>query len=173
VDYLRGETAWLAQNWPFTSGILADEGILEVFDVYEGWAGPQQPAHVIGGDVLGIPEGVEGDQQTAALALAEFLMSKEAQETLAARNAWPSIRSDAYAQVPEDLQETFDAIQGALEGGWYRPAVPYWADVDEAINAAIQQVMIDGKDAQSTLDGLHDQIASAAEDSGAVYPPSG
>jgi trehalose transport system substrate-binding protein len=173
VDYLRGETAWLAQNWPFTSGILSDEGILEVFDVYEGWAGPTQSAHVVGGDVLGIPEGVEGDQQTAALALAEFLMSKEAQETLAARNAWPSIRSDAYAQVPEELQETFDAIQGALEGGWYRPAVPYWADVDEAINAAIQQVVIDGKDAQSTLDGLNEQIASAAEDSGAEYPPSG
>jgi trehalose transport system substrate-binding protein len=173
VDYLRGETAWLAQNWPFTSGILADEGILEVFDVYEGWAGPDRPAHVIGGDVLGIPNGVEGDQLTAAQALAEFLMSKEAQETLAARNAWPSIRSDAYAQVPEDLQETFDAIQAALEGGWYRPAVPYWADVDEAINTAIQQVVMGGEDAQSTLDGLHDQIASAAEDTGSEYPPSG
>lgn len=173
VDYLRGETAWLAQNWPFTSGILADEGILEVFDVYEGWAGPERPAHVIGGDVLGIPNGVEGDQKTAALALADFLMSKEAQETLAARNAWPSIRSDAYAQVPEELQETFDAIQGALEGGWYRPAVPYWADVDEAINTGIKQVVMGGKDAQSTLDGLHDQIASAAEASGAEYPPSG
>jgi trehalose transport system substrate-binding protein len=173
VDYLRGETAWLAQNWPFTSGILSDEGILEVFDVYEGWAGPEQAAHVIGGDVLGIPNGVEGDQQRAALALAEFLMSKEAQETLASTNAWPSIRNDSYAQVPEDLQETFDAIQGALEGGWYRPAVPYWADVDEAINAAIKQVMMGGKDAKQTLDQLHDQIASAAEASGAEYPPSG
>jgi trehalose transport system substrate-binding protein len=173
VDYLRGETAWLAQNWPFTSGTFSSEGILEVFDVYEGWSGPEREAHVVGGDVLGIPNGVEGDQLTAALALAEFLMSKEAQETLAARNAWPSIRSDAYAQVPEDLQETFDAIQAALEGGWYRPAVPYWADVDEAINAAIQRVMMDGQDAQQTLDELHDQIASAAEASGSEYPPSG
>ncbi|HEV8571968.1 MAG TPA: extracellular solute-binding protein [Actinomycetota bacterium] len=173
VDYLRGETSWLAQNWPFTSGTFADEGILELFDVYAGWSGPERAAHVIGGDVLGIPQGVEGDQKTAALALADFLMSKETQETLAAEQAWPSIRSDAYAQVPEELQQTFDAIQGALEGGWYRPAVPYWADVDEAINAAIQQVMMDGKDAKSTLDGLHDQIASAAQDAGAEYPPSG
>jgi trehalose transport system substrate-binding protein len=173
VDYLRGETAWLAQNWPFTSGTFSSEGILDAFDVYEGWSGPEREAHVIGGDVLGIPNGVEGDQKTAALALAEFLMSREAQETLAARNAWPSVRSDAYAQVPEDLQETFDAIQGALEGGWYRPAVPYWADVDEAINMAIQRVMIDGQDAQQVLDGLHDQIATAAEDAGAEYPPSG
>jgi trehalose transport system substrate-binding protein len=173
VDYLRGETAWLAQNWPFTSGTFSSEGILEVFDVYEGWSGPEREAHVVGGDVLGIPTGVEGDQLTAALALAEFLMSKEAQETLAARNAWPSVRSDAYAQVPEDLQETFDAIQGALEGGWYRPAVPYWPAVDEAVNAAIQRVMIDGEDAQQTLDQLHEDIASAAEDSGSDYPPSG
>ena len=84
-----------------------------------------------------------------------------------------SIRNDAYAQVPEDLQETFDAIQGALEGGWYRPAVPYWADVDEAINTAIKQVVMGGMDAQSTLDGLNEQIAAAAEDAGAEYPPSG
>lgn len=173
VDYLRGETAWMAQNWPFTSGILADEGILEVFDVYEGWSGPEREAHVVGGDVLGIPNGVEGTEMDAALALAEFLMSKEAQETLAASNAWPSVRSDAYAQVPDELQETFDAIQGALEGGWYRPAVPYWADVDEAINAAIQRVMVKGEDARATLDELHEQIASAAEASGAEYPPSG
>jgi trehalose transport system substrate-binding protein len=173
VDYLRGETAWLAQNWPFTSGILADEGLIDLFTVYEGWSGPDREAHVVGGDVLGIPNGVEGTQKDAALALAEFLMSKEAQETLAANNAWPSIRSDAYAQVPAELQSTFDAIQGALEGGWYRPAVPYWADVDEAINAAIQRVMVKGEDAKSTLDELHDQIASAAEASGAEYPPTG
>ena len=29
VDYLRGETAWMAQNWPFTSATFADQGILE------------------------------------------------------------------------------------------------------------------------------------------------
>jgi hypothetical protein len=58
VDYLSGETAWMAQNWPFTSATFADQGILGEFTVYAGWAGPVQPAHVIGGEVLGIPKGV-------------------------------------------------------------------------------------------------------------------
>lgn len=171
IDYLRGETAWMAQNWPFTTATLADQGILEEFDVYAGWAGPAGPANVIGGEVLGIPRGVSGKEKDAAVALAQYLMSKEAQEILVAENAWPSVREDALGQVPEEQQETFDAIQEALQSGWYRPNVAYWGDVDEAINQAIQQIMVDGQAVQSTLDGLHDQIEKAASAAGAQYPP--
>ncbi|MGH9195574.1 MAG: ABC transporter substrate-binding protein, partial [Acidimicrobiia bacterium] len=42
VDNLRGETAWLAQNWPFTSARLAEQQLLDKFQVYEGWKGPSQ-----------------------------------------------------------------------------------------------------------------------------------
>ena len=45
VDYLRGETAWMAQNWPFTSATFADQGILDKFQVTAGWAGPAQTAN--------------------------------------------------------------------------------------------------------------------------------
>jgi trehalose transport system substrate-binding protein len=172
IDYLRGETAWMAQNWPFTTATLADQGILGEFDVYAGWAGPAGPANVIGGEVLGIPRGVSGKEKDAAVALAQYLMSKEAQEILVAENAWPSVRDDALGQVPEEQQQTFDAIQEALQSGWYRPNVAYWGDVDEAINQAIQQIMVDGQPVQSTLDGLHGQIEQAASDAGAEYPPS-
>ena len=172
IDYLRGETAWMAQNWPFTTATLADEGILGEFDVYAGWAGPAGPANVIGGEVLGIPRGVSGKEKDAAVALAQYLMSKEAQEVLVAENAWPSVRDDALGQVPEEQQQTFDAIQAALQSGWYRPNVAYWGDVDEAINQAIQQIMVDGQPVQSTLDGLHGQIEKAASAAGAQYPPS-
>lgn len=172
VDYLRGETAWMAQNWPFTSATFADQGILGEFTVYAGWAGPERPAHVIGGEVLGIPKGVSGQQREAAVALAQYLMSQEAQEILVARNAWPSVRDDALGQVPEEQQETFDAIQEALQNGWYRPNVAYWSDVDEAINTAVQQVIVNGADVQSTLDELHGQIETAAQNAGAEYPPA-
>jgi trehalose transport system substrate-binding protein len=172
VDYLRGETAWMAQNWPFTSATFADQGILSNFTVYEGWAGPVAPAHVIGGEVLGIPKGVSGQEKEAAVALALYLMSQEAQEILVAKNAWPSVRDDALGQVPAEQQETFDAIQGALQNGWYRPNVVYWPDVDEAINEAIQRIMVDGEDVQSTLDELHSQIEQAAQSAGEPYPPA-
>lgn len=172
VDYLSGETAWMAQNWPFTSATFADQGILGEFTVYAGWAGPVQPAHVIGGEVLGIPKGVSGKERDAAVALAQYLMSKEAQEVLVAENAWPSVREDALGQVPEEQAETFNAIQEALNAGWYRPNVAYWSDVDEAINTAVQEVIVDGAPVQSTLDDLHDQIEQATKAAGAEYPPS-
>ena len=172
VDYLRGETAWMAQNWPFTSATFADQGILGEFSVYDGWAGPSQPAHVVGGEVLGIPKGVSGEEREAAVALAQYLMSQEAQEILVAENAWPSVRDDALGDVPEEQQETFDAIQTALQNAWYRPNVVYWADVDEAINAGVQRIIVDGEDVQSTLDELHADIEKAAQQAGAEYPPA-
>jgi trehalose transport system substrate-binding protein len=171
VDNLQGETAWLAQNWPFTSGVLADQGVLEEFQVYAGWAGPARAAHVIGGEVLGIPRGVSGQELEAAIELGKFLMSKEAQEVLVAQNAWPSVRDDALAQVPEEQAQTFEAIQAALADGWYRPNVAYWADASQAMNDAIQRIMIDGEAVQTTLDDLHGNIEQAAQAAGAEYPP--
>jgi trehalose transport system substrate-binding protein len=171
VDNLRGETAWYAQNWPFTSSIFAEEGVLELFEIDNGWAGPAGEFHVIGGDVLGIPTGVEGDQREAAVQLAEFLMGQEAQTILAETNAWPSIRDDATQNVPEELQPTFTAVQEALASGWYRPSVAYWPDVEEAMNEVVRRILQEGEDPQTVLDELHAQVEQAAQESGAPYPP--
>ena len=171
VDNLSGETAWYAQNWPFTSGVFAEQGVLELFDVHQGWAGPAGEFHVIGGDVLGIPTGVEGKEREAAVELAEVLMGQEAQSTLAATNAWPSIRNDAIQDVPEELQETFDAIQAALENGWYRPSVSYWPDVQTAMDEVVRRVLQQGEDPQTVLDEAHADIQAAAEAADAPYPP--
>jgi trehalose transport system substrate-binding protein len=172
VDNLQGETAWLAQNWPITSAQLAEQGLLNRFQVYEGWRGPAREAHVIGGDVLGIPRGVTGRQKEAAVALAEFLMSEQAQKLLVERNAWPSIREDAYGDVPRQQKQTFDAIQAALENGWYRPNVAYWPDVSEQMNAAVRRVVTGGENARTVLDELHGRIEAAARQKGDEYPPA-
>jgi trehalose transport system substrate-binding protein len=172
IDNLRGETAWFAQNWTFTTGELAKQGLLEKFQVYEGFSGPARAAHVVGGEVLGIPKGVAGKEKQAALALAQFLMSKAAQEVLAAKNAWPSVRTDAYAQVPADQQSTFQAINTALKDGWYRPNVVYWSDVQDAINEGVRRIIVRGEPVEATLTELHDKIAKAAQDKGAEYPPA-
>jgi trehalose transport system substrate-binding protein len=172
VKYLQGETSWFATNWPFTTSELAKTGILDKFQVYEGWAGPVRAAHVVGGDVFGIPKGVTGKQKEAAIALAQYLVTKEAQEVLAGKNAWPSVRSDALAQVPADQKETFDAITAALANGWYRPSVVYWSDVQTAMDEAIQRIIVGGEGVQSVLDELHGNIEQAAKDKGAEYPPA-
>jgi trehalose transport system substrate-binding protein len=171
IDNLRGETAYYAQNWPFTSSIFAEEGVLELFTVDHGWAGPAGEFHVIGGDVLGIPTGVEGEQRDAAVQLAEFLMGQEAQSILAETNAWPSIRDDATQEVPAELEGTFAAVQEALAHGWYRPSVSYWPDVEEAMNEVVRRILQGGEDPQAVLDELNATVAQAAEESGAPYPP--
>jgi trehalose transport system substrate-binding protein len=171
VDYLRGETALYAQNWPFTSSIFQDEGVLNLFHIDNGWAGPDGEFHVIGGDVLAIPTGVEGEQREGAIELSKFLMGQEAQSILAEVNAWPSIRDDAVGNVPPELQPTFDAVQEALGNGWYRPSVSYWPDVQTAMDEVVRRILQEGEDPKTVLDELHDQVEQAAQQSGDEYPP--
>jgi trehalose transport system substrate-binding protein len=172
VDHLVSETAWLAPNWPFTSGVLARQALLDRFIVYEGWRGPARAAHVVGGDVLGIPRGVTGPRRERAVRLAAFLMSREAQERLVAGNAWPAIRSDAYGQVPAAQRETFEAVRRALADGWHRPGVSYWPDVSDAMNEAVRRILQGGEPVRPTLDRLHAAVAEAARRKGAPYPPA-
>lgn len=172
VDFLVGETAWLAPNWPFASSVLAEQDLLEFFRVYEGWRGPLRGAHVIGGDVLGLPKGVAGPRREAAIALAAFLMGREAQQILVERNGWPSVRADAYATVPPGQRETFAAIQAALKDGWFRPNVPYWSEVSGAMNEAVRRILEHGEPPKPVLDALHERVATAARRSGSPYPPA-
>jgi len=173
VDYLKGETSWLATNWPFTTAELSTTGILDKFDVYAGWKGPVRGAHVIGGEVLGIPKGVSGKEKEAAIALAQFLTSKEAQTILVTENSWPAVREDALGAVPADQQTTFEAIQAALADGWYRPNVVYWSDVEAAMNDAVTRILYQGEDPTTVLNEEHSNIEQAAQTKGATYPPSG
>jgi trehalose transport system substrate-binding protein len=170
VENLRSGRVALAQNWSFTSAVLEDEGELGRFHVFPGWRGPVRAAHVIGGDVLGVPRGVTGRQREAAVALAEFLMSREAQELLARENAWPSIRSDAYQGVVPELRQTFDAIDLALRDGWYRPNVAHWPEVTKLLNEAVDRVVVRLEPARPTLDELHARAAAAATAEGGNGP---
>ncbi len=170
VDHLVSGRVALAQNWSFTSAVLADEGVLDRFEVYPGWRGPARAAHVIGGDVLGVPKGVTGREREAAVALAEFLMSREAQELLARENAWPSIRSDAYGTVAPELRQTFAAIDAALRDGWFRPAVAHWPEVTDLLNEAVGRIVVRLEPVKPVLDELHARAVVAAT-RGAPHPP--
>lgn len=170
VDNLSTETAWLAQNWPTTSAELAKQGLLERFHVDAGWRGPVRNAHVVGGDVLGIPKGVTGKQREAALALATFLMSKQAQELLVTQNAWPSIRDDAYDNVPKQQEATFDAIRAALQDAWFRPSVAYWPTVSAAMSEAVNRILLQGQPVDTVLIELHARIQADAQASTARSP---
>lgn len=170
VDYLLSGKSALVQNWSFTSAQLAKADRLPEFEVYPGWSGPKE-VHVIGGEVLGIPKGVKGKEFETAVALAKFLMGKEAQALLVRENSWPSFRSDIKrGEAASGHQSTFTAIQSALEKGWYRPAVHYWPTVTTELNAALTAVVLAGRPVQEVLDEAHERVRVAAERAGAPYP---
>ncbi|MDQ1418305.1 MAG: trehalose transport system substrate-binding protein [Acidimicrobiaceae bacterium] len=167
VDNLLNGTSLLAENWPFTTARLAKLGRTQDFVVNQGWRGPTKEAHVIGGDVLGIPVGVQGKRLQAAVDLANFLRSKESQEFLARRNSWPSFRSDIdYSKLPKNQQATFNAIKEAQKSGWYRPSVPNWQEVSDRMNDAVQRIVERGQPVQAVLDDLHGQLVQSTSSGG-------
>jgi len=156
VTWLEEGTSCLAQNWSYTSSELANRGLLSDFAIGAGWSGPSGAArHVIGGDVLGIPAGVKGAKRDAAVALAEYLMSREAQQLLARENTWPSIREDASSAAPSDQGTTYRAINDALQDGWYRPQDNgCWPVLSESMNEAVSRILQQAQPLKTVLDGL-------------------
>lgn len=146
VDNLKTGVAALAQNWSFTSAALGRD--LHKFWVGSGWAGPAAEGHVVGGDVLGMPKGVSGKQRKAAVALAGFLMSREAQEELAIANGWPSILKSVS---PKGQRRS---IEAALQCGWIRPSIPEWPDVTTAMNEAVNRIVFRTEPVNDVLEEL-------------------
>ncbi len=157
--YLATDSFFLAANWPFGVNVIVQEGGKKEIKAFGGWKGPVKASKVLGGEVLGIPAGAPN--KDLAMKLIEHLMSKEVQETLASKLAWPSSRSDAYGKVADWQKPYFEAINAAMATAEPRPNVTYWADVEKATNDAFREAVIDGKDVKATLDKYAAVIAAA------------
>ena len=155
--FARGD-AYLMQNWPFGINVIRDLG-LERFAVYNGAAGPEREAHVVGGEVLALvtdtPNRDEGWQ------FIQFMQSQEAQTVLAVQNNWPNVRGDTLAEIPPARLEEFEAISTALEAGFLRPNISYIGDVYNTMIEAYDRIVNNGEDAQTVLDELQEKIEAA------------
>jgi trehalose transport system substrate-binding protein len=159
--FLANESFALAANWPVAIGTVVDEGGKKEVKAYAGWKGPVKASKVLGGDVLGIPAGAPN--KDLSMKLIEYLMSKDVQETLTSKLAWPSSRTDAYGKVADWQKPYFDAINKAMESAEPRPNVTYWATVEKATTDAYRESVIEGKDVKATLDKYAAVIAAAAK----------
>lgn len=154
--FIAQESAYLGQNWPFGVPIIVkDYGKTEV-KTYHGFSGPVKEAHVIGGEVLGIPKG--SPNKDLALDFIEYMQSKEVQEILASQLAWPSIRTDATGKVEDWLKPYYQSILDAMEYGVFRANVPYWTEFDKLFNDAFEEIVINGEPVEETLDRYHDEM---------------
>lgn len=157
--YLATDSFYLAANWPFGVNVIVQEGGKKEIKAYAGWKGPVKASKVLGGEVLGIPAGAPNKE--LAVKLMEHLMSKEVQETLVTKLAWPSSRSDAYGKVAEWQKPYFEAINEAMKNTQPRPNLTWWADLEKALNDAFREIVIEGKEVKPTLDKYAGVIAAA------------
>lgn len=160
-DALAQEAAYLAQNWPFGIRLLIRDYGKTQIRTYSGWAGPVREAHVIGGDVLGIPVGAP--HRELALALARYLQSHEAQAILVRRLGWPSLRDDVAAQAEAWLRPHVAAIEAALRHGIFRRHVSYWAEYERLANEAVQRILWREEDPQEVLPPLAARLEALRE----------
>jgi trehalose transport system substrate-binding protein len=159
--FLATESVYLARNWPFGIHLLVQEAGKTQIKVYHGWRGPVREAHVLGGEVIGIPRGAH--QRELALEFMRYLMSKPVQEMLVSSLGWPSFRSDAYGGGQAWQGPYFAAIQEALEQAQPRPQVDYWAQLDRAVTGAFREIVYEGQPVQDTLDRYHRELQQARQ----------
>lgn len=160
-EYLARDSAYLMQNWPFGVRIIIEDYEKKEISTYHGFSGPVREAHVVGGEVLGIPKGAPN--MALALRFIRYLQSKEVQEKLVSQLGWPSMRSDAYGTVPDWMKPHFDSVNKALEFGVFRKNVYYWNDYVKYINEAFIEIVTRGAPVKKTLDFYHDQLEAAKQ----------
>ena len=151
-DALAQDVAYLAQNWPFGVPLLVREYGKTSIRTYQGWAGPAREAHVIGGDVLGIPVGAP--HRELAVLLMRHLQSRETQAELVSRLGWPSLRSDAQGQVEAWMQPHVEAVNNALQQGVFRANVSYWAEYERIADEAVHRILWREEDPERVLPPL-------------------
>jgi trehalose transport system substrate-binding protein len=151
-DALAQDVAYLAQNWPFGVPLLVRDYGKTAIHTYQGWAGPAREAHVIGGDVLGIPVGAPHRQ--LAVALIHHLQSREVQSHLVSRLGWPSLRGDVQGQVEAWMKPYVDAVNNALQHGVFRTNVSYWAEYERIANEAVHRILWQQEDPDRVLPPL-------------------
>ncbi len=149
-DYIARESVYLMQNWPFGINIINNKYKKKNIVTYSGFSGPKREAHVIGGEVLGIPKGSKNKK--LALRFIKYLQSKEVQEKFVKELSWPSIRSDI--RVPLH----FESVKNALKYGIFRKHVSNWADFDRYMNEAFIRIVIRGEPVKKTLDYYSNRI---------------
>ena len=154
------ESVYLARHRPFGAHLLQEAEKTQI-KAYHGRRGPVREAHVLGGEVIGIPKAAA--PRELALELMRYLMSKPVQEARLSSLGWPPFRSDAYGSVQAWLAPYFAAVQEALTHALPRPHVTHWAEVDRALTGAFRDIVYDGQPVQTTLERYHRQLLQARQ----------
>lgn len=109
--------------------------------------GPGGSISVVGGENTVLFEASENKE--AALAFALYMADPEAQLAMAATGQMPVL---SELTESEDVPDYFPTFLQQLETAQPRTPSPEWTRIEEAVTAAIYQVLVDELDAQAALD---------------------
>jgi len=181
--FISEESVYLARNWPFGMNVIVQQNRKTNIQSYDTWSGPAGKATMIGGDVIAIPR--RGGNHELALNFAVYLMSAPVQTTFVTRLGWPPIRNDTLrydairsdapgdpsaGSVPEWQKPFFDSVMQSLDHGHYRPPILGWSAVDNYVNKAFKDIVVDGKDVKATLDRYAGRLKEELDTAAAVRP---
>lgn len=156
-EYLERESAYLAQNWSSGFSELVKNKRNSDKKTYSGFRGPRRYAHVIGGEVLGIPKGTRKTQQ--ALLFIKHLQSKEIQEIFVSELGWLSIRTDAYSQADPRMKPHYGSVMKAMQSGVLRRNSANWGEYEKLINEAFVKIAVRGEPVRPTLNEYAKKMA--------------
>ena len=114
---------------------------------------------VVGGQNVVVFTGSEHKEE--AMEWARFLLTEEAQLTMAERGVIPTLST---IQGSERLPEYFDVFMEQLKTAQARLPHPKWSEMDNVINNAYQYMLRDEKTVKQALDDAADEINKLIEE---------
>lgn len=157
---LANESVYYASNWPFATNVVVKDGGKKQVKANAGFTGPVKMNKVLGGNVLAVAANTT--KLDESMQFIDYLMSKEAQETFCSKAGWPPARDDAYGTIEDWQKPYFESVKEAMKYAEVRPILPYWSEVDKAINDAFKEIVMNGnKDIKGVLDKEHAAIEQA------------
>ncbi len=136
-----GQYSILDYQWPYIYQNLLSLGMTnQSLGVYAGPAGPVNSDHLIGGDVLAIPKGVQN--VWAATQFSSFLLSTPVQTMFIENLSWPAVNQAAYQNLPPSISRIYTALESAIANPVFRPPVAWISEWQTLMDQAWSTIIV-------------------------------
>jgi multiple sugar transport system substrate-binding protein len=155
--------ATFMRNWPYAYALATESDIADDFDIatFPSYGGAEG-AGVLGGYNLGISAFSENPE--AALALSEFLVTPEIQETMMIDASLPATVSEVYDDPQVQKATPFaEELRTAVEQAQPRPVSPVYPQISEAIYENVYATINGRMSSDEAVSSMNDQIQEAVE----------
>lgn len=144
----------MMQFWSVGSSAILDAETLQIpqFGIYKGFAGLEREVHAVAASGVAIMNGTPDREE--ARQFIEFLLSREAQEILAAELGSSGIRDDAFGLIEEERLLLYEVANDAMQFGFLYPTDPYLDDSFELLTEGYARIVYQEENTALVLNEL-------------------